>query len=278
MSQPHRTPPEARHWTDDDAAVEQDLPKGDVTEGVVRIGDTVRRPHHDGSIAIAHYLDHLEVAGFAGSPRYLGRDDTGRDVLTFLGGDVASASPEAWAADNELLASIADLLLELHRAAAGFDEDEQLFPRLPEDSGPTVVSHLDVTPQNVIVCGGRAVGLIDFDLSRRATPYLECRNTALHCVPLVDPVDVYPEWQGIDQLGRLRLFIDRFGLALDLRQRYVADEVARADGTWRRMKDRAELLGGGWRRMWDEGVGDKIRRRQSWLRANAPDITSALID
>jgi hypothetical protein len=95
---------------------------------------------------------------------------------------------------------------------------------------------------------------------------------------MVDTVDVYPEWQGIDQLGRLRLFVDRFGLSRELREHYVADEVARADGTWLRMKERAETHGGGWRRMWDDGVGDKIRRRQAWLRANAAEITAALTD
>lgn len=270
--------PEQRRWIDDEPVVEQELPKGDVTEGVVRVGDTVRRPHHERSFAIAHYLDHLEQAGFAGSPRYLGVDTAGRDVLTFLPGQVAAASPQRSAASDELLVSIADLLLDLHRAATGFDPDGRWFPRQPDEVGPTLVSHLDVTPQNVVVREGRAAGLIDFDLARRATPYLECRNTAVHWVPLVHPRDVYPEWHGIDQLARLRLFVDRFGLSAEQRESFVADEVTRADATWLRMKDRAETLGGGWRRMWDEGVGDKIRRRQAWLSANADQITTALTD
>lgn len=254
------------------------LPKGDVTEGVVRVGDTVRRPHQASSAAVAAYLSHLERAGFDGAPRYLGLDDQGRDTLTFVAGDVASASPELWAADDGLLASVADLVLALHRASAGFDADERLFARQPDDDGPTLVSHLDVTPQNVVVRNGRAVALIDFDLARRATPYLECRNTAMHWVPICDPVDVYPAWHGIDQLRRLRLFVDRFGLAEELRRRFVADEITRADLTWSRMKARAETQGGGWARMWAEGVGDKIRRRQSWLRATSAAITAALTD
>jgi hypothetical protein len=35
---------------------------------------------------VADYLDWLEDAGFEGSPRFLGRDAAGRDVLTFLSG------------------------------------------------------------------------------------------------------------------------------------------------------------------------------------------------
>src|SRR3954451_10751092 len=96
-----------RHVDDAEAEVEVELPKGDVTEGVVRIGGTVRRPHQPQSWAVAGYLDHLERAGFDGSPRFLGRDAGGRDVLPFLEGDVAGDPPEPWAATPELLASVA---------------------------------------------------------------------------------------------------------------------------------------------------------------------------
>ena len=43
------------------------------------------------------------------------------------------------------------------------------------------------------------------------------------------------------------------------------------------MKYRAETLGGGWQRMWSEGVGDKIRRRQTWLEENSGPLTRALL-
>lgn len=85
---------------------ELQLPRGDVTEGVVRIGDTVRRPHQPQSLAVAGYLDHLERVGFQGSPRYLGRDAHGRDVLTFLEGDVAGDPPEPWATTDQLLLDV----------------------------------------------------------------------------------------------------------------------------------------------------------------------------
>ena len=40
--------------------VEERLPCGDVTEGVVRVGQTVRRPAQPQSAAVADYLQHLE--------------------------------------------------------------------------------------------------------------------------------------------------------------------------------------------------------------------------
>ncbi|WP_435866505.1 hypothetical protein [Streptosporangium sandarakinum] len=50
------------------------LVDGDVTEGVVRVGDTVRRPVGPNAPLVHALLRHLEEVGFAGAPRFLGID------------------------------------------------------------------------------------------------------------------------------------------------------------------------------------------------------------
>lgn len=265
---------------------EIELPKGDVTEGVVRIGDTVRRPHQPQSLAVAAYLDHLEKAGFDGSPRFLGRDAQGRDVLTYVGGDVASDPPEEWAADDALLASVARLLHRIHDASAGFEAPPGSIWRrdlvtvtVPEPEWtPELITHLDVTPQNVVVRDGVAAALIDFDLAGSSTRLLDAYNTAMHWVPLRAPEDVWPTWRGkIDQAARLRIFADAYGLSAVDRLKLPDLGVERAGLTWQRMKASAEQLGGGWRRMWDEGVGDQILRRRDWLTSHRQELISALL-
>jgi Ser/Thr protein kinase RdoA (MazF antagonist) len=285
--------PARRHYLDVDDAAEVALPSGDVTEGVVRVGGTVRRPHQGQSIAVAGYLDHLEQAGFEASPRYLGRDRQGRDVLTFLPGDVPGTPPERWARDDRLLASVARLLRRLHAASEGFAADRRfaappgsawrrdlvrvdLPAGVVDDVDEELVSHLDVTPQNVVVRCGEAVGLIDFDLAGPTSRLVDAFNTAMHWVPLRDPRDVWPQWSGVDQLARLRTFADAYGLDAAEREALPDVGIVRADVSWCRMQAAAVQLGGGWRRMWDEGVGDLIRRRQDWLRARRPDIVAAL--
>lgn len=266
------------------------MPAGDVTEGVVRVGDTVRRPHQPQSLAVAEYLDHLEQVGFAGSPRYLGRDEAGRDVLTFLHGEVPGDPVEPWATEEQLLASVARLVRELHTASAGFAAERgfaaphgsvwrrDLVPvdlPAPEPT-PQLVSHLDVTPQNVVVRAGEAVALLDFDLAGPTTRLTDVYNTAMHWVPLRHPADVTPPWVGLDPLARLRVFADAYGLTAAERGALPELGIARADLSWARMRASAEQLGGGWARMWREGVGEMILRRKEWLVERRAEIRAAL--
>lgn len=275
-------------------AAEVALPTGDVTEGVVRVGGTVRRPAQPQSAAVAAYLDHLEAAGFDGAPRFLGRDGQGRDVLTFVPGDVASGPPEPWAADAELLASLGGLLRRLHDASEGFLRESgfaapdggvwrrHLVPvEVPvPDPEPELVCHLDVTPQNVVVRGGRAAALIDFDLAGPGTRLLDVYNTAMHWAPLGAPEDVYEGWPFRDdraRLERVRILADGYGLDEESREAMPDLAVSRCASSWHRMKASAERLGGGWARMWEEGVGDMILRREGWLKEHRRDMLDALL-
>ena len=64
------------------------LSGGNMSTGVVRAGDTVRRPAGPWTPAVHALLTHLHEAGFRGAPRPLGVDDRGREILTFVPGTV----------------------------------------------------------------------------------------------------------------------------------------------------------------------------------------------
>jgi Phosphotransferase enzyme family len=285
--------PRTRRYTEPaDVEVEVELPKGDVTEGVVRIGGTVRRPHQPQSWAVAGYLDHLERAGFDGSPRFLGRDAAGRDVLSYLPGDVAGDPPEEWATTRELLAGVGVLLRRLHDASEGYLADAGFAApygstwhrdRIQVDVGgpalppPEIVTHNDVTQQNVVVRDGVAVGLVDFDMAGPASRLLDVVNTAMWWVPLRHPADLAPHWQVLDVPARLRSFADAYGIDRAGRERFLPLALERAEAGHARMKAAAEQLGGGWARMWQEGVGDAILRRHRWLTRRRRDLEAALL-
>lgn len=284
MSTRDRPPVEARVYVPapGEASDVELMPAGDVTEGVVRVGRTIRRPHQPQSLAVAGYLDWLEDAGFTGSPRYLGRDADGRDVLTFLPGQCAGPVPAAWVQSEELLASVARLLRRLHTASAGFVPDTHPFPPRFIPAGAVsqdpaeLVCHLDVTPQNVVVRDGLAAGLVDFDLAGPSTALKDSFNTAMHWAPLRDPADAWPGWEGTDPFRRLRIFADAYGWDGEERRALPAFGIDATALSYERMRYNAAVLGGGWARMWNDGVGGLILRRRGWLEANAERLVAAL--
>jgi hypothetical protein len=256
---------------------------GDVTEGLVRVGDTVRRPPGERDELVKDVLLHLEKVGFEGAPRYLGIDSAGRHTLTYIEGEVAGRPRPNWIADEDRMISVARLVRAYDDAVEGFGIPTDLPapiepPGLPDlDDPPELVGHQDITPENVVFRDGRAYALIDFDLVRPVSRAAEVANLLLWWAPLGADADLDPEFRGLDRHRRCRLIADAYGLAAPDRQRLMQLTIDRNTRAWHTMKYRAETLGGGWQRMWSEGVGDTIRHRQTWLEENADSLTSALL-
>ena len=273
-------------WVDETDQAEIPLAGGDVTEGVVRVGDTVRRPVGPHSPLVHALLTHLESVGFEGAPRFLGIDGSGREVLSYIDGEVAGRPRPPWIADETRLASIGRLVRAYDDAAASFTPPPGVLPDTApaEPPGipaapaypPELVGHVDITPENVIFRNGLAYALIDFDLAKLATRAEEMFNAMLWWAPLSDPRDVDPLLRDVDVPRRARILADEYGLSGTDRERIMEVGTLRTRRAWYLMKQRAETQGGGWQRMWDEGVGDVIKRREAWLDRHAATLTAAL--
>jgi hypothetical protein len=275
-------------WTDEADRAEIPLGGGDVTEGVVRVGDTVRRPVGPHSPLVHALLTHLESVGFEGAPRFLGIDGSGREVLSYIDGEVAGRPRPLWIADETRLASVGRLVRAYDDAAASFTPPpEALLDTAPaEPAGippapaypPELIGHVDITPENVVFRHGQAYALIDFDLAKPATRADEMFNAMLWWAPLFDPRDVDPLLRDVDVPRRSRILADEYGLSGTDRERIMEVAMLRTRRAWYLMKQRAETQGGGWQRMWDEGVGDVIKRREAWLDRHAATLTAALTE
>ncbi len=130
---------------------EVQLTGGRVTAGVVRVGDTVRRPTRSNSVFVRGLLAYLDAAGFDAAPRYLGCDSEGREMFSFLPGDVPpNLDPSI---PDAVLAAAARLIRRFHDATAN-----------SEIAGSSeVVCHGDLSPCNFVFRDGKPVGIIDFD-------------------------------------------------------------------------------------------------------------------
>ena len=130
---------------------ETPLTGGRITPGVVRVGATVRRPLGPHSPFVHEVLRHLEAAAFDGAPRFLGIDEDGREVLTYIEGAVP-LDLDSNLSDDQLVAA-AKLLRRFHDATAGSDVAR----------GQEVVCHNDFAPPNAVFVDELPVALIDFD-------------------------------------------------------------------------------------------------------------------
>lgn len=119
-------PPAGRHRASPlghDTAMthEQRLAGGmDPLDAPVRVGDTVRRAAGSSRAAVCNLLLHLESVGFDGAPRHLGTDDQGREVLTWIDGDVPLPPYPAWAMTDRALADLGGLVRRFYEATATF--------------------------------------------------------------------------------------------------------------------------------------------------------------
>ncbi len=274
----------SRYLSADPGETEVPLLGGDLTEGVVRVGRTVRRPVGPYTPAVHALLRHLEAVGFDGAPRVLGIDGRNREVLTYLPGFTARRSlPDLTVADSTL-EDLAELLLAYHQAVTGFkpppwaqwDGELTRFVDGPAD----IICHCDMNLENVIFRdgpdGARPYALIDFDLARPGTRLIDIIQTLRYWAPIADPADRDPALPDVQAPARIALFCEAYGLSYAARSRLVP--VA---SRWLRrsrvsIAERARMRGGAWTRMEEAGVGERLLRSAIWLERNRPEIDARL--
>ncbi|MFG1945446.1 phosphotransferase [Nonomuraea sp. NPDC048826] len=250
------------------------LQGGDVTDGVVRVGDTVRRPTGSSTPAVHALLRHLEATGFGGAPRVLGFDALGREMLTYLPGTTGVSLASV---TDEALAELARLLRAYHDATEGFPLTGGGWgDGSNDDAPPEVIGHCDLTPANVVFADGSPYALIDFDQARPTTRLFDVVTTLRHWAPIADPVDRHPLLRRVDVGERLRLFCDAYGIPSRERRRLLELARLRFHRSYAVMKTRA-ADGGTWARMWAGGAGERIRRASAWLDAHEDGLRPSLV-
>ncbi len=175
--------------------IETPLSGGRVTPGVVKVGDTVRRPIR-GDRALQHaLLTHLEKKGFSGTPRFLGIDELGREMLSFLAGDVPR---DLGYYDDSQLREAAGLLRRFHDATVD-------FPPVWENDAE-VMCHNDWGPCNTVFRGNTPFGIIDFDAAAPGVRLWDFGHAAWLWLDIGNP-----EHRADEQMHRLGVFVAGYG-------------------------------------------------------------------
>lgn len=256
-----------------DGEAEISLPGGNLSQ-VVRVGDTVRRATGPWTPAVHSLLRFLAAAGFGEAPRALGVDAQGREVLSYIHGDVFQYPMPDFVWSEDTLVGVARLLRAYHDAVRDFvpppDAVWQMLVGAPT-SGP-IICHNDIAPYNTVFHDAVPVAFIDWDTASPGPVLYDVAIAAWRWVPLQDaswaPVD--------DQPGRLRRFCDAYGLSASEREEILpfvrqAQEAAKATTeVWGRegRPGWTELL----RLGLDRDMGDCL----AWLEENESALRLAL--
>ncbi|MGI8887990.1 MAG: NUDIX domain-containing protein [Nocardioidaceae bacterium] len=168
----------------------EQLPGGNVG-GASRIGTTVRRPAGPWSPAVHALLDHLASRGLRAVPRVLGLDELGREVLTFIPGEVLDVDFQLASADA--LSDVSRWLSEYHHAVADFAHPGPWRGSAWHQATSSTVCHNDVGCYNVVLSssatGQRVAGVIDWDVAGPGAPLDDLAAAAWTWLPLYRAID-----------------------------------------------------------------------------------------
>jgi hypothetical protein len=209
---------------------ETPLGGGATHEGVVRVGDTVRRPARYATPLMRDVLVHLERAGFDAAPRWLGCDEQGRDVLTWIEGDTFTERgrlhpyigdpPDPVVFSDEQVAAVLRLLRRYH-----------------DTFGDDVICHGDYGPWNLVWREGMPFAILDFDQAYRGDPSDDVgyalRMFVGYGFAAAEPAEL---------VRRTRAALDGYGRELDvpaiLEREYDAAEERCQQNEWHRQLTR----------------------------------------
>ncbi|MFG3555100.1 aminoglycoside phosphotransferase family protein [Micromonospora sp. NPDC047557] len=245
---------------------EETLTGGFVAE-VVRVGDTVRRTPPANLDFVGALLHHLAEVGADLSPRHLGVDDRGRQVLSYVAGRVPWRDREdpGFFADPALM-RLAELIRRLHDACAGTD--------LAGDA--ETVCHRDLSPKNTVYrdspAGPLPVAFIDWDLARPGRRIEDVAFAGWHWAPLGEGADPA-------ELGRrCRVLCDAYdaaGPGLLPRAELVDLMLDQIESTWRTIDTSTDPA---MRRLREAGTSTLIAHWHEWLHTHSAVVRGSIME
>jgi Phosphotransferase enzyme family len=211
---------------------ERELLSGGNTAGeVMRIGGTVHRHAGPWMPAVHELLSHLEGAAFRGGPRPLGNDEDGREVLTYIPGEIAHPR----LLENAELEGVAGLIREYHAKVGSFRASPHASWATDGQDPSTaheLVCHNDLAPWNLVVGKGGELAFIDWDLAAPGRRLWDLALAACTFVPM------YPS--AARQLERFRIFCDVYSLEANDRVELLDVTAQRIRRMWQVLVDNAD--------------------------------------
>ncbi|MGO1198821.1 MAG: phosphotransferase [Dermabacteraceae bacterium] len=238
---------------------EQPLEGGNATDGVVRVGETVRKPWGPATPAVHELMRTVAAAGID-VPAPQGHDEQGRQILEYVPGALAMDSPALSLGE---LAHIGRLVRSIHDACEGFSPSAPTVweALLPVPGGAVdLVCHGDLTPWNLVL-GERWV-FIDWDGAAPSTRLWDLAYSAQAFT--LNDAEASPELAA----ARLRAFVDGYDADPSLRDRLPAAMAERTQAMYELLRHSHAVGREPWGSMYTAGHGAHWRRASDHVTAH----------
>jgi hypothetical protein len=220
---------------------------GNVSDVVVRVGATVRKPGLPQTPAVEAFLAYLNDCSFSGAPRTLGRDEEGRHVLEYIPGPIAHQMPPM---DLAGLHRVGVLIREFHDIAAGFRApSDARWDVCIEPDRRDLICHHDLAPWNLVCSDDRWV-FIDWDGAGPGSRLWDLSWSAAGFVPIA------PGGDPVADAARIAALVDGYGLTAADRERFPPLIGGHARGMFDLLRESARTEKMPWARLAAEGHPD----------------------
>lgn len=205
---------------------QEEVLKGGNVNHIIRKENMVLRPTGYWSASVHELLKHLEKQGFEGAPRFLGIDDSDREILSFIPGEVPGneypeLKPYMWS--DETLVGLACLLRRFHDVTEGSTllANGQWQLSYVDDREHEVICHNDAALYNVVFQNENPVALIDFDMAGPGPRMWDIAYTLYTSVPLASfqpnhtsekTVAYQADLHSRERSRRIHLFFESYGI------------------------------------------------------------------
>ena len=245
---------------------EQRLAGGNVSDAVMRVGATVRKPWTNATPSVFEYMTTLREAGID-LPAVFGRDEQGRQVIEFIPGQLALESKPLTRSE---LSRVGAIVRAIHDASETFrPAGETSWETAIPAPGADLVCHNDLAPWNLII-GERWV-FIDWDAAAPSTRLWDLAYAA-QAFTLSDTGHA-PK----DAARNLTAFIEGYGADHDLRVALPAAMHRRAAAMLDLLASSSKTGREPWASMYPDGHGDHWRAATEYVNRYLDTWSEALL-
>lgn len=181
---------------------------------IFRQENCIVRPANPWTKDVHAFLHYLIANGFTCVPHPMGFAEDGRERVSYVEGIVYNDSLPAEILTDEVLAGVAKLLRRYHDIGGGYMENlSGAEPwMLPARSPAEVLCHGDFAPYNMTFAEGKLYGVIDFDTLHPGPRLWDIAYAAYRWVPFVSETNPDHTFDTANQIRRLKVFADAYGM------------------------------------------------------------------